>query len=92
MRRSTKLTINVTLIIPVGIYGPKVWTWRVKDERAIAVPCFRIEGAANDLRWSKEWRRRMKHELHALLEESTMKIGRNRWVGHVARIDENQPI
>ena len=43
-----------------------------------------------------EWRRRMSHELHALLGESniaqTARIGQLRWVGHVARMDVDSPV
>ena len=42
------------------------------------------------------WRRRMNHELHALLGEPTIatqaKIGRLRWAGHVARMHEDYPV
>ena len=42
------------------------------------------------------WRRRMNHELHAFLEEPTIdiqaRIGRLRWVGHIARMDQGQPV
>ncbi|EDS40054.1 conserved hypothetical protein [Culex quinquefasciatus] len=43
-----------------------------------------------------EWRRRMNHELHALLGGPTIvqevEVGRLRWPGHVARMHDDSPV
>ena len=96
--RRTKLTLYRTLIRPVVLYGHETWTLLAEDERALGVferkVLRTIYGGIQDA--DGEWRRRMNHELHALLGEPNIaqmaRIGRLRWAGHVARMDVNSPV
>ncbi|XP_052562347.1 uncharacterized protein LOC128092490 [Culex pipiens pallens] len=98
VQRATKLTLYKTLIRPVALYGHETWTLRQEDERALGVferkVLRTIYGGVRTAQ--NEWRRRMNHELHALLGEPTIvtlaRIGRLRWAGHVARMDEDHPV
>ena len=71
---------------------------RQEDERALGVferkVLRKIYGGV--LTPENVWRRRMNHELHALLGEPTIaiqaKIRRLRWAGHVARMHEYCPV
>ena len=98
VQRATKLTLYKTLIRPVALYGHEAWTLRQEDERALGVferkVLRTIYGGVQTAQ--NEWRRRTNHELHALLGEPTIvnlaKIGRLRWAGHVARMDEDHPV
>ena len=60
-----------TLIRPVVLYGHETWTLLAEDERALEVferkMLRTIHGGIQDAKG--EWRRRMNHELHALLGE-----------------------
>ena len=98
VRRRPKLTIYKTLIRPVVLYGHETWTMRVEDQRALGVFERRVlrtiyGGVRMD---DGTWRRRMNHELHQLLGEPpivhTVKIGRLRWAGHVARMSDTNPV
>ena len=74
MRRRTKLTLYKTLIRPVVLYGHESWTMLAEDQRALGVferKVLRtiIGGVQNA---DGAWRRRMNHELHALLGAPTI--------------------
>ena len=98
VRRRTKLAIYKTLIRPVVLYGHETWTMLQEDERALGVferkVLRTIYGGVRNA--TGEWRRRMNHELHALLGGPTIvqeaKVGRLRWAGHVARMDDDSPV
>lgn len=98
VQRSTKLTMYKTLIRPVALYGHESWTLLQEDERTLGVFERKVlrtiyGGVQMD---NGMWRRRMNHELHALLGEPTIanqaKIGRLRWAGHVARMRDDCPV
>ena len=98
VQRATKLNLYKTLIRPVALYGHETWTLRQEDERAFGVFERKVLRTiyVGVLTVQNEWRRRMNHELHALFGELTIvnlaKIGRLRWAGHVARMDEEHPV
>lgn len=98
VRRCTKLAIYKTLIRPVVLFGNETWTMLKEDERALGVFELKVlRTIYGGVRTANgEWRRRMNHELHALLGGPTIvqeaKVGRLRWAGHVARMHDDSPV
>jgi hypothetical protein len=78
-------------------YGLEMWTLSRSDEAMLG--CFErkilrsIFGATQE---SGMWRRRYSFELCRLYKEpdvvKTIKIGRLRWIGHVMRMDVDDPV
>lgn len=69
VNRRTKLTMYKTLIRPVALYGHETWTMQQEDECALGVFERKVlrtifGGVQTE---AGVWRRRMNHELHALL-------------------------
>ncbi|XP_055634242.1 uncharacterized protein LOC129774517 [Toxorhynchites rutilus septentrionalis] len=98
IRRRTKLTVYKTLIRPVVLYGLEIVTLLTEDIRALAVFDRKVlrtifGGVQTE---SGEWRRRINHELQALLGEIPIvhlaKVGRLRWAGHVARMPDDSAV
>ncbi|XP_055633953.1 uncharacterized protein LOC129774261 [Toxorhynchites rutilus septentrionalis] len=96
--RRTKLTVYKTLIRPVVLYGLETVTLLTEDIRALAVFERKVlrtifGGVQTE---SGEWRRRMNHELQALIGEIPIvqlaKVGRLRWAAHVARMPDDSAV
>lgn len=94
--RSTKCKLYKTLIRPVLTYGSETWTLTKSDETILA--CFerkvlrRIYGAVEE---NGLWRKRYNFELYRLFQGpdiiKTIKLGRLRWVGHIMRMEADDP-
>ncbi|XP_055539027.1 uncharacterized protein LOC129726410 [Wyeomyia smithii] len=98
VRRRTKLKLYKTLVRPVVLYGLETTTLLSEDLNALGVferkVLRTIYGGVQTE--DGEWRRRMNHELHALLGEipiaHLIKVYRLRWAGHVARMPDDNPV
>ncbi|XP_020806218.1 uncharacterized protein LOC110182509 [Drosophila serrata] len=96
LSRPTKITLYRTLILPVLLYGAECWTVVQSDAAALGVFERKIlrkifgpicVGDAYRIRWN--------HELYELYGDvdivSRVKIQRLRWLGHIARMEEDAP-
>lgn len=91
--RQTKLVLYKTLVRPVLTYASQTWTISKHDERDLLIferkILRRIIGPVRD---EAGWRIRKNRELYDIYDEPDVvrfiKLGRLRWAGHVARMDE----
>jgi hypothetical protein len=96
LSRQTKSTLYKTLVKPVLTYASETWTLTLRNERALNIferkILRRIYGPIRD---GTNWRRRYNAELYGLYEDcsavQSIKIGRLRWLGHVHRMNDNEP-
>lgn len=97
LSRNTKTKIYETLIMPVFLYGAETWTLTATDDRALSVferkVLRKIYGPVCDAGiWSIRWN----HELYEFFVDvdiaSRVKIQRLRWLGHIARMNNNAPV
>ena len=96
LSRATKIQLYQTLIQPVLLYGAEAWVMSQADETALGVferkILRKIYGPTID---NGEYRRRMNHELYQLYASidivKRIKMARLRWLGHVSRMEENEP-
>ncbi|XP_060665561.1 uncharacterized protein LOC132797804 [Drosophila nasuta] len=96
LSRRTKTTLYKTLILPVLLYGAECWTVTQSDAAALGVferkILRKIFGpiCVDDVN-----RIRYNHELYELYGDvdvaNRVKSQRLRWLGHVARMDEDAP-
>ncbi|XP_045492279.1 uncharacterized protein LOC123691743 [Colias croceus] len=95
LSRNIKVLLYKTLLRPVLTYGSESWVLSKKDEDCLLVferkILRRIFGAVLE---NRRWRTRYNHELYGMYKEpnviKTIKLGRLRWAGHVARMDDNR--
>ncbi|XP_043064095.1 uncharacterized protein LOC122320085 [Drosophila ficusphila] len=96
LSRQAKISLYKTLILPVLLYGAECWTVVQSDAAALGVFERKIlrkifgpicVGDAYRIRWN--------HELYELYGDvdvvSRVKIHRLRWLGHIARMEEDAP-
>ena len=96
LSRPTKLTLYKTLIIPVLLYGAEAWVMTQSDAAALGVFERKIlRKIFGPVRVGDDYRIRMNHELYELYGDIDISrritIQRLRWLGHVARMDEEAP-
>ncbi|MXP61705.1 hypothetical protein FD744_25325 [Pantoea sp. Taur] len=92
LSRQTKHHLYRTLIRPVLLYGSETWTTSKRIEQDLLVferkILRRIFGGVHI---DGNWRRRTNNEICSIFNEKdvvlTMKLGRLRWAGHVARMN-----
>ncbi|KAJ4441023.1 hypothetical protein ANN_10872 [Periplaneta americana] len=89
--------VNITVILPVVLYGCETWTLTLRKEHRLRVfenkVLWKIFGAKRD-EVTGEWTKLHNAELHALYSVpdiiSNIKSRRLRWAGHVARMGESR--
>lgn len=94
--RKTKITLYKTLILPILMYGSESWTL-TRNEEVILGTFERklLRRMFGPVCIGGEWRIRYNFELYQLYDDidvvARIKIQRLRWLGHVARMDEDAP-
>ncbi|XP_051859298.1 uncharacterized protein LOC127565328 [Drosophila albomicans] len=96
LSRRTKTTLYKTLILPVLLYGAECWTVTQSDAAALGVFERKIlRKIFGPICVDDVYRIRYNHELYELYGDvdvaSRVKSQRLRWLGHVARMDEDAP-
>ena len=96
LSRATKIQLYQTLIQPVLLYGSECWAMSQTDETALGVFERKIlRKIYGPIIENGEYRRRWNHELYELYPDidvvRRVKIDRLRWLGHVSRMDQNEP-
>jgi hypothetical protein len=95
--KNLKIRIQKTLILPVVLYGCETWSLTLREEQRLSVfenrVLRRIFGPKRD-EVTGEWRKLLKEELRDLYSSPSIirmiKLGRMRWAGHVAGMDEKR--
>jgi hypothetical protein len=91
----SKIVLYKILIRPVLTYASETWVLSTYDENALAI----FEGKVlrsiyGPIKDSSEWTIRYSYELYALCEDMDIitltKVGRLKWAGHVARMDQQR--
>ncbi|KAJ4432053.1 hypothetical protein ANN_20667 [Periplaneta americana] len=87
-----ELRLNMSVILPVVLYGCETWTLTLREEQRLRV-LRKIFGAKRD-EVTGEWRKLHNIELHALYSSPdiirNIKSRRLRWAGHVAHMGESR--
>ena len=94
--RRTKIVLYKTLILPVLIYGSESWTLGNIEETILGTFERKIlRKMFGPVCHDGEWRIRYNIELYRIYNEidvvKRIKVQRLRWLGHVARMDDNAP-
>ena len=96
LSRRSKITLYKTLILPVLMYGAETWAMSADDEMKLGAFERRIlRKIFGPICVHGVWRIRWNHELYEMYDEAEVvqriKVKRLRWLGHVVRMDEENP-
>lgn len=93
--RATKLRLYKTIIRPIVMYGSETWPLATKHESTIS--CFErkiLRAICGPIHENDVWRIRTNRELKDIFGSETIigtiKAGRLRWAGHVARMTDDR--
>ena len=89
--------VDITLILPVLLYGAETWTLTSSDEEALGVFERKIlRKIYGPFCYRGEWRIRWNQELYDIYDDigvvKRITIQRLRWLGHVARMDSSNQV
>jgi hypothetical protein len=97
IKKTIKIKIYKTVILPIVLYGCEPWSLNLKEEHRLRVfenSVLRIFGLKREEDGS--WRKLHNDEIHSLNSSPyifrVIKAWRLRWVGHVARMGEGRGV
>jgi hypothetical protein len=97
LSKNIKITIYITIILPVVLYGCETWSLTLREEHKLRVfensLLRRIFGPKRD-EVTGVWRKLYNEEIHSLYSSPSIirliKSRRMRWTGHLAQMGEKR--